>query len=88
MGSEAKEVTLELSRKKAKPHALRKGEERCRCESETERKREGEGEGRREGRSWGREREEAESFVLRVFVWRFQGRISIEYSSAFQVCPF
>lgn len=29
-----------------------------------------------------------ESFVLRVLIWRAQGRISIEYISAFQMCPF
>ena len=28
------------------------------------------------------------SSVLRVFIWRSQGRIPIEYASAFQVCPF
>ena len=28
------------------------------------------------------------SFVLRVLFWRSQGRIQVEYTSAFQVCPF
>ena len=35
-----------------------------------------------------KERVSTASFVLRAFIWRSQGRISIEYSSAFQVCPF
>ena len=28
------------------------------------------------------------SFFLRVFIWKSQRRIPVEYSSAFQVCPF
>ena len=26
--------------------------------------------------------------ILRVFIWRSQGRTAVEHSSAFQVCPF
>ena len=26
--------------------------------------------------------------ISRLFIWKSQGRIPIEYSSAFQVCPF
>ena len=28
------------------------------------------------------------SSVLRLFIWQSQGRIPVEYSLAFQVCPF
>ena len=40
------------------------------------------------GESKGLLKREKEPFVLRVFIWRSQRRLSIEYSSAFQMCPF
>ena len=44
-------------------------------------------EGRREGKAWECFRERVLwSFILRAFIWRSRGKISIENSSAFQVC--